>query len=79
MDDGVGSDGVENGGGEGCWTSPAQAACMDTMLRLMSRIAAAKDSSMSGAADVIEPSEISEPADWSRAVEVGGGGKEEVG
>jgi len=79
MDGGVSGGGGENGGGEGCWTSPAQAACMDAMLRLMSRIAAAKDSSVSGAADVVEPSEISEPADWSGAVEVGGGGKEEVG
>ena len=74
------SGGVENDGGEGCWTSPAHAACMDAMLRLMSMIADAKDSSVSGAADSDEPSETSEAADWSGAVEVdGGGGKEEVG
>ena len=71
------SGGVENSEGEGCWTSPAQAACMDAMLRLMSMIAAAKDSSVSGAADIVEPSETSEAADWSGAVEVdGGGGKD---
>ena len=69
--------GVENGGVEGCWMSPAQGACMDAMLRLMSMIAAAKDSSVSGAADIVEPSETSEAADWSGAVEVdGGGGKD---
>ena len=79
MDGGVSGGGVENGGGEGCWTSPAQAAYMDAMLRLMSRIAAAKGWSVSGAAEVVEPSETSEPADWIGAVEVGGGGKEEVG
>ena len=73
MDDGS----VENGGGEGCWTSPAQAACMDAMLWLMSMITAAKDSSVSGAADIVEPSETSEVADWSGVVEVdGGGGKD---
>jgi len=50
---------------------------MDAMLRLMSMIAAAKDSSVSGAADIVEPSETSKAADWSGVVEVdGGGGKD---